>query len=121
MLISIRKTYWSLEKEVFITDLTLTTIFDHFLANKDFYKLMLRSNLNHDFREKLIKLMKQHFREDIEFITDEQVDLELFYSFRVHGLIGFISNGLKTISTILKITCQNKSLKLPAYIPIKFM
>lgn len=63
-------------------------LFDHFLENQRFYKIMLNPTINYNFHEKLIK----KFREDFDFlITDiDNLDIQLFSTYRIHGIIGLI-------------------------------
>jgi AcrR family transcriptional regulator len=90
LLKAFRSTYLKAANEVSITELSITAIFEHFLDHKEYYQVVLSPNIHYNVREKMINLMKQHFKEDIEFITDTAIDIELFYTFRVHGVIGLI-------------------------------
>lgn len=93
LLTAFRHPYIKLEKEVNIVDLSITAIFDHFIDNKEIYQIMLGPNINEYFQEKMIKTMKKHFKEDIVFLSndaDDSIDLELFFTYRVHGIIGII-------------------------------
>ncbi|MFC4411684.1 TetR/AcrR family transcriptional regulator [Chungangia koreensis] len=67
-------------------------LFDHFLENKRFYKLMLNPNTNFNFHEKLIRKLNELFREDFEFIVtdNDYIDVQLFSTYRIHGIIGLI-------------------------------
>lgn len=68
-------------------------LFDHFSENRRFYKLMLNPNTNYNFHEKLIKKLNELFREDFEFIVsdiDSSIDIKLFSTYRIHGIIGLI-------------------------------
>lgn len=68
-------------------------LFDHFLENKRFYKLMLSPNTNYHFREKMTKRLDKLFKEDFEFVISEidpNIDIELFSTYRIHGIIGLI-------------------------------
>ncbi|MCI1588980.1 TetR/AcrR family transcriptional regulator [Heyndrickxia oleronia] len=69
-------------------------LFDHFLENKKFYKLMLSSKVNINFREKMIKKLVQLFREDYSEFTytevDPEINIKLFNTYQVHGIIGLI-------------------------------
>ncbi|MBP1947526.1 TetR/AcrR family transcriptional regulator [Virgibacillus litoralis] len=68
-------------------------LFDHFLKNKDMYKLMLSSNTNYNFREKMTDRLDQLFRGDFEFSVSEidpNIDINLFSTYRIHGIIGLI-------------------------------
>lgn len=67
-------------------------LFDHFLENQRFYKIMLNPTINYNFHEKLIKKLNELFREDFDFlITDiDNLDIQLFSTYRIHGIIGLI-------------------------------
>ncbi|MEH7013682.1 TetR/AcrR family transcriptional regulator [Neobacillus niacini] len=67
-------------------------LFDHFLENKRFYKLMLRPT-TYNFHEKMTKRLDKLFREEFEFLTtelDPTIDIQLFSTYRIHGIIGLI-------------------------------
>lgn len=69
------------------------TLFDHLKENKRFYKLMLSPNTNCNFQERLIKKLNELFREDFEFIVTDinsGIDIRLFSTYRIHGIIGLI-------------------------------
>lgn len=96
---SFRKPYMNLEKEVNIVELSTIALFDHFIENKDFYKVILGPNVNLDFHDKMVRSMEKHFKKDITFITnnvDSEIDLKLFYHYRVHGIIGLIMEWIKS-------------------------
>lgn len=68
-------------------------LFDHFLENHKFYKLMLSPATNYDFREKMVKRLDQLFRDEFEFIItdiDPEIDINLFSTYRIQGIIGLI-------------------------------
>ncbi|GHI00057.1 TetR/AcrR family transcriptional regulator [Neobacillus kokaensis] len=68
-------------------------LFDHFLENKRFYKLMLSPKTTYNFHEKLIKRLDKLFREEFDFLTteiDPNIDIQLFSTYRIHGIIGLI-------------------------------
>ncbi|RFB13512.1 TetR/AcrR family transcriptional regulator [Bacillus sp. HNG] len=68
-------------------------LFDHFLENKNFYKLMLRPTTNYNFHEKLLKRLDKIFRNEFEFLVtdvDPDIDIKLFSTYRIHGIIGLI-------------------------------
>ncbi len=68
-------------------------LFDHFLEHKTFYKIMLSSATNYNFREKLTQRLDYLFREDTELpVTevDPELDITLFLTYRIHGVIGLI-------------------------------
>lgn len=94
MLKSFRETYKGMvRKEVQIIELSTFPIFDHFTKNKEFYQLMLGPNINYNFQEKMIKMMRDHFKEDIDFTINHllpDIDIELFLSYRAYGIMGII-------------------------------
>ena len=68
-------------------------LFDHFLENKRFYQLMLSPTTNYHFHERLIRRLGQLFREEFEFPfaeIDPTIDINLFSTYRIHGIIGLI-------------------------------
>lgn len=88
-----RHGYMNYDKEVNILELSTIALFDHFIEYKEFYQIMLGGNINHNFQDKMIDTMKKHFREDIDFTAndvDSNIDIELFYTYRVSGIIGII-------------------------------
>ncbi|WP_264737795.1 TetR/AcrR family transcriptional regulator [Cytobacillus firmus] len=67
--------------------------FDHFLENKKFYQLMLRPTTTYNFHEKMTRRLDKLFREEFEFLTteiDPAIDIGLFSTYRIHGIIGLI-------------------------------
>ncbi|SFD43033.1 regulatory protein, tetR family [Lentibacillus persicus] len=93
---SFRKPYKNLEKEVSIVELSTTALFDHFLKNKELYKIMLSPNVNINFLDKMVETLKTHFKKDIDFVTDHsELDMKLFYNYRVYGIIGLILEWIK--------------------------
>ncbi|WP_443259539.1 TetR-like C-terminal domain-containing protein [Virgibacillus sp. L01] len=101
---SFRKPYQDLT-EVEFKNLSPNSIvlFDHFLKNKDLYKLMLSSKTNYNFREKMTARLDQLFRGDFELSVSEigpNIDINLFSTYRIHGIIGLI---LEWIDNDLKI------------------
>ncbi|MFT4414366.1 TetR/AcrR family transcriptional regulator [Fredinandcohnia humi] len=72
---------------------TSIILFDHFFENKRFYKLMLRPTTNYNFHEKMSKKLDKLFREEFEYLTSEidpSIDVQLFSTYRIHGIIGLI-------------------------------
>ncbi|WP_087972245.1 TetR/AcrR family transcriptional regulator [Oceanobacillus rekensis] len=94
-----RKPYKDLKEEVNIVELSTISIFDHFIENKDFYKIMLGPNVKINFQEKMILSLQSHFNEDVNFIIndcDSEIDLKLLYHYRVYGTIGLILEWIKS-------------------------
>ncbi|ARK29955.1 TetR/AcrR family transcriptional regulator [Halalkalibacter krulwichiae] len=88
-----RHCYLNSDTEVNILELSTIPLFDHFIEYKQFYQVMLGSHITHNFRDQLIESMKKHFREDIDFQAndiDTDINIELFYTYRVSGMIGLI-------------------------------
>lgn len=74
-------------------------LFDHFLENKRFYKLMLKPSHTYNFHAKMIERLDQLFREEFEFQVDEtasNIDTQLFMTYRVHGIIGMIQEWIES-------------------------
>ncbi|MCM3226044.1 TetR/AcrR family transcriptional regulator [Terribacillus saccharophilus] len=68
-------------------------LFDHFLENKAFYQLMLGVTSDNFFKEKMTDQLHYLFRTDYAFYfrqIDAEIDLELFCTYRIHGMIGMI-------------------------------
>lgn len=80
-----------------ITEISTIPLFEHFIQYKTFYKTMLTNQIPINIAEQMINTMEQHYFDDIEFKLSNQneVDFNLFCSYRVHGLIGFILNWIK--------------------------
>lgn len=88
-----QKPYKSLDKEVNINELSTTALIEHFLNNKQFYKLMLNTNSTYDFREKMIKTLENLLKNDISFSENDveaKIDHNLFITYRASGIIGII-------------------------------
>ncbi|WP_408008781.1 TetR/AcrR family transcriptional regulator [Pseudalkalibacillus sp. A8] len=74
-------------------------LFDHFLENKRFYKLMLSPTTTYNFHEKLIQKLDKLFREEFEFLIteiDPNIDIQLFSTYRIHGIIGLILEWIES-------------------------
>lgn len=72
-------------------------LFDHFLANREFYQLLLRSEMSGSFQAKLTTKLESLFREDFDISyaeNDPQVDAALFTTYRTYGIIGMILSWL---------------------------
>ncbi|MFP7494500.1 TetR/AcrR family transcriptional regulator [Terribacillus saccharophilus] len=68
-------------------------LFDHFLKNEAFYQLMLGDNSVNLFKEKMTARLHGLFRTDYAFYfrqIDAEIDLDLFCTYRIHGMIGLI-------------------------------
>ncbi|PAD39616.1 TetR/AcrR family transcriptional regulator [Terribacillus sp. 7520-G] len=68
-------------------------LFDHFLENRVFYQLMLGSASDSFFKEKMTNQLHHFFRTDYAFYfrqIDAEIDLDLFCTYRIHGMIGLI-------------------------------
>lgn len=68
-------------------------LFDHFLEHRQFYKLMLRQASTTNFQERFSNQLDKYFREEFEFdVTniDPNIDIELFITYRINGIIGII-------------------------------
>jgi AcrR family transcriptional regulator len=68
-------------------------LFDHFIENKKFYKLMLSPATNYNFHEKMTKKLDELFRKDFEISfteIDPKIDINLFSTYRIRGIIGLI-------------------------------
>ncbi|MBT2709839.1 TetR family transcriptional regulator C-terminal domain-containing protein [Pseudomonas sp. ISL-84] len=54
---------------------------------------MFRPTTNYSFHEKMTRRLDKLFREEFEFLTteiDPDIDIELFSTYRIHGIIGLI-------------------------------
>lgn len=74
-------------------------LFDHFLENKRFYKLMLNPSTTYNFHAKMIKELDKLFREEFEFLVDEtdpNIDIQLFITYRIYGIIGLIQEWIES-------------------------
>ncbi|MCM3783462.1 TetR/AcrR family transcriptional regulator [Neobacillus mesonae] len=68
-------------------------LFHHFLEHKRFYKIMFDEKTNYNFYEKMSKRLDRLFREEFEFSyidVDPHIDINLFSTYRIHGIIGLI-------------------------------
>ncbi|MFC2949155.1 TetR/AcrR family transcriptional regulator [Virgibacillus sediminis] len=96
--IAFRKPYQDLKNEINIMELSTICLFEHFLINKDFYQIMLSPRVPINFHEKMVYSMEKHFVEDIDFTSNDvpsDIDLKLFYRYRVNGIIGLIIDWIK--------------------------
>lgn len=74
-------------------------LFDHFIENKDFYKLMLNSNMNYNFYQKLSERLEIIFRNDFDLrmdLSEPSIDVQLFSTYRIHGITGLIVKWIQT-------------------------
>ncbi|MCQ6279501.1 TetR/AcrR family transcriptional regulator [Bacillus sp. EB600] len=118
MLISFRNSYIKLKNEANIIDLSTIALFDHFIENKEFYQVMLGPNINHNFQKKMIMVLDKHFREDIDFALNEadpDIDSELFYTYRVHGMIGIILEWINSNFTHSKVHMAEQIVKIATF------
>lgn len=95
-----REPYINMNKNTKINIVGLSTIgiFDHFIRNKEFYEVILSSNVPVNYHQKMIRLMEKHFKEEIDFTANKSetdIDIELFYQYRVHGIIGLILEWIR--------------------------
>ncbi|SOC43121.1 TetR/AcrR family transcriptional regulator [Ureibacillus acetophenoni] len=96
MIIAFRKPHISYQ-EMYITEISTIPLFEHFLENKVFYKTMLSNSVPIHLQDRMIEVMENHYQL-IDFYIPQQrddIDYQLFISYRVHGLIGFIINWIK--------------------------
>ncbi|WP_085991203.1 TetR/AcrR family transcriptional regulator [Oceanobacillus senegalensis] len=94
-----RKPYQHLTDEVNIRELSTTCLFDHFLINRDFYQTMLSSRVSINFQEEMVRSLEKHFKEDIDFTSNHvpnDINLKLFYHYRVYGIIGLIIEWIRS-------------------------
>ncbi|RKJ05500.1 hypothetical protein D7X33_51070 [Butyricicoccus sp. 1XD8-22] len=97
MIIAFRKPHISYQ-EMNITEISTIPLFEHFVENKIFYKTMLSSSVPIHLQDRMIEVMLNHYELDIDFYLPQlhdDVNYQLFTSYRVHGLIGFIVNWIK--------------------------
>lgn len=76
-----------------IMDISTITLFEHFIKNSVFYKTMLSKYTPINLPDRMIDIMAYHYQQDIDFYLpelNEDLNYSLFFSYRVHGLIGFI-------------------------------
>lgn len=74
-------------------------LFDHFLENKRFYRLMMKPSTTYPFHTKMIKELNRLFREEFEFPITENtpnIDIELFITYRIYGIIGIIQEWIES-------------------------
>ena len=93
LIAAFRYPYKDIKKEVNIDELSTTMLCDHFLNNKNFYKLMLNPNSPHNFRLMMIKTLENMLRNDISFSAskpDSNIDNDLFVTYRINGIIAII-------------------------------
>lgn len=97
MIVAFRKPHISYQV-MNITEISTIPLFEHFTENKVFYKTMLSSRVPIHLQDRMIDVMENHYQLDIDFYLPqlrEDIDYQLFISYRVHGLIGFIVNWIK--------------------------
>ncbi|WP_076560303.1 TetR/AcrR family transcriptional regulator [Salimicrobium flavidum] len=78
-------------------DPTSLTLFDHFQEKEKYYKTLLHKNTNWRFREKMSDRLEIMFRQEFDFSIEEDpsIDLSLFRTYRIHGIIGLILNWIE--------------------------
>jgi AcrR family transcriptional regulator len=97
MVVAYRKPHKSYQ-EMTITEISTYPLFEHFIENKLFYQTMLSSSVPIHLHERMLQTMEHHYHQDIDFFLpsiSKDVNQDLFCSYRVHGLIGFILNWIK--------------------------
>lgn len=85
-------------QEMTITEIYTYPLFEHFIEHKRFYQTFLSNRVPIPLHERMLQKMEQHYHQDIDFFLPsiaDDVNQELFCSYRVHGLIGFILNWIK--------------------------
>ena len=113
-----RQCYFSAENEVDIIELPTIGLFDHFTQYKEFYQIMLGRNIDINFRDQLVDTMKKHFREEIAFLTndaDPDINIELFYTYRVSGMIGLILEWIENESNYSKTYMAEQIVKIATF------
>jgi len=97
MIAAYRKPHRSYQ-EMTITEISTYPLFEHFMENKLFYQTLLNSSFPINLHERMLQTMEHHYHQDIDFYLpaiSKEMNLDLFCSYRVHGLIGFILNWIK--------------------------
>ncbi len=97
MIAAYRKPHKSYQ-HMMITEISTVPLFEHFLQYKVFYKTMLSSRVPIHIQDRMIEVMELQYQRDVEFYLPqfrEGLDEQLFCSYRVHGLIGFIVSWIK--------------------------
>ncbi|MFJ8235705.1 TetR/AcrR family transcriptional regulator [Ureibacillus sp. NPDC094379] len=97
MIAAYRKPHISYQ-EMNITEISTIPLFEHFVENQVFYKTILSSKVPIHLQDRMIEIMEYQFQIDIDFHIPElleNLDFQLFTSYRVHGLIGLIINWIK--------------------------
>lgn len=97
MVVAYRKPHISYQ-EMNITEISTIPLFEHFIEYKIFYKTMLSSRVPIHLQDHMIEVMEHHYHIDLDFHLpqlEEDLNYQLFTSYRVHGLIGFIVNWIK--------------------------
>lgn len=88
-----RAPYKDLTKKININELSTMELCDHFLENRDFYKIMLCTNPTNNFREMMKKTLEQLLRKEVSFSnsnTELHIDNELLIIYRINGIVGII-------------------------------
>lgn len=97
MVVAYRKPHKSYQ-EMSITEISTIPLFEHFIEHKLFYKTMLSSRVPIHLHDRMLKMMEFQYHQDIDFslpLLATDIDHDLFYSYRVYGLIGLIINWIK--------------------------
>ncbi|SDJ58294.1 TetR/AcrR family transcriptional regulator [Salimicrobium halophilum] len=83
--------------DLYAFDPSSLTLFDHFKEKERFYKTLLHKNTNWRFREKMTDRLEKMFFREFDFSIDEDpsIDLSLFRTYRIHGIIGLILNWIE--------------------------
>ncbi|MDR6123521.1 AcrR family transcriptional regulator [Bacillus sp. SLBN-46] len=97
MVVAFRKPFKPYQK-MDINEISIIPLFEHFLENRVFYTTMLSNRVPIHLDERLLQTMEKNYLHNLEFffpLDEKDVNKELFYSYKVHGLIGFILNWIK--------------------------
>lgn len=97
MVVAFRKPFKPYQK-MDINEISIIPLFEHFLENRVFYTTMLSNRVPIHLDERLLQTMEKNYFHNLEFFFpphEKDVNKELFYSYKVHGLIGFILNWIK--------------------------
>jgi len=94
-----RAPYKDLKEKININELSTIELCNHFINNKDFYKIMLCANPTHNFREMMMKTLEQLLRKEVSFSstnTEFFIDNDLLIIYRINGIIGIIMEWINS-------------------------
>lgn len=74
-------------------------LFDYILENKEFYRLIINTNVLPGFQEKMIQTIQKLMKEDMVFLHERSkidIDTDFFIIYRAYGIFGIVLEWIKS-------------------------